>query len=301
MHRFWTFALAAAVTHVACQTGRAQGPSVYSSEGSAYQGGSQVTMDYPQGGSPVSPGTGPVSYSGDYSGVGGPVGLGSGGYDQLYPYDDPQPWIHGYWQDIPSYGGWRYFRPYNYKHALSQSQVAAGWGMSPTMPYSQELFRRYPPVSPTPLTRMYQAPASPLPVAQTYEAPVPQMPVTRSFEAPQTSVESLPEAAPAAPVAQSRKASYDEQIYRAELARLRAQRDFDRMQGTVPTADKPESAANVPVRLPAPNAAAAHDELTPTKYTRTVPAQAQLQEKIRQQQRELQDLQDALRREAERR
>lgn len=62
--------------------------------------------------------------------------------DQLYPFDATENWIHGYYQEIPSYGGYHYFRPYNYKHVLSQSQVAGGWGMPPTMPYSQEYFRR---------------------------------------------------------------------------------------------------------------------------------------------------------------
>ncbi|QDT38948.1 hypothetical protein [Stratiformator vulcanicus] len=68
----------------------------------------------------------------------------SGGYgDQLYPYDAPDPWMHGYIQEIPAYGGHRYFRPYNYKHLLAQSQTAAGFGMSPVMPYSQQFWHRY--------------------------------------------------------------------------------------------------------------------------------------------------------------
>lgn len=288
MHRFWTWAaLAAAVTQATCQTGRAQGPfsgpapvATQAPMGSpvpmgnpVVANGAPVITDYPQGGVPVIPGTGPVSYSGDWSAVGGPVGLGSGGYDQLYPYDAAEPWVHGYWQDIPSYGGWQYFRPYNYKHVLSQSQVAAGWGMSPTMPYSQELFRRYPPVSPTPISRF----ATPAPVETVAASPAVEETV--------------------APPVKPGRPSYDEQIYRAELARLRAQRDFDTMHGTAPAADKPESAANVPVRLPPPP----KPEVAPTTYTLPSPATNELQARIRQQQRELEALQDALRRETERR
>jgi hypothetical protein len=70
-----------------------------------------------------------------YSGQGQPA-------ETLYPFDAPQPWVHGYFQEIPAYGGFRAYRPYNYKHLLAQSQVAGGWGMSPTMPYSHEYFRR---------------------------------------------------------------------------------------------------------------------------------------------------------------
>jgi hypothetical protein len=141
------------------------------------------------------------------------------------------------------------------------------------MPYSQELFRRYPPVSPTQTARFQATPAV------------------------ETLVASPAVAETTQPPAQSRRPSYDEQIYRAELARLRAQRDFDKLHGTAPAADKPESAANVPVRLPSPP----RPEVSPTTYTLPSPAANDLQEKIRKQQRELQELQDALRRETERR
>jgi len=63
--------------------------------------------------------------------------------EQLYPFDAPEPWLHGYHQEIPAYGGFNNFRPYNYKHVLSQSQAAGGWGMPPTMPYSQQYWHRY--------------------------------------------------------------------------------------------------------------------------------------------------------------
>jgi hypothetical protein len=63
--------------------------------------------------------------------------------DELYPYDAPEPWLHGYFQEIPAYGGYQAFRPYNYKHVLSQAQTSGGWGMSPQMPYSQQFWHRY--------------------------------------------------------------------------------------------------------------------------------------------------------------
>jgi len=92
-------------------------------------------------------GGGPVtSYAGGgFVGGGYDVGAyGSGGSsDQLYPYDAPDPWMHGYFQNMPAYGGFQYFRPYNYKHALSQSSTAGRWGMSPVMPYSQQFWHRY--------------------------------------------------------------------------------------------------------------------------------------------------------------
>jgi len=66
-----------------------------------------------------------------------------GQYEQRYPFDTQQNWVHGYHQEIPAYGGYSAYRPYNYKDVLSQSQTAAGWGMSPTMPYSQQFWHRY--------------------------------------------------------------------------------------------------------------------------------------------------------------
>jgi hypothetical protein len=60
-----------------------------------------------------------------------------------YPYDAADPWTHGYFQEIPAYGGFHVFRPYNYKHVLIQSQLAADWGLSPTAPYSQQFWRAY--------------------------------------------------------------------------------------------------------------------------------------------------------------
>ena len=60
-----------------------------------------------------------------------------------YPFDTQQNWVHGYFQELPAYGGHHLFRPYNYKDVLSQSQTAAGWGERPGMPYSQQFWHKY--------------------------------------------------------------------------------------------------------------------------------------------------------------
>ena len=59
-----------------------------------------------------------------------------------FPFDCPAPWLHGYVQDAPAYGGFYSFRPYNYKHVFVQSQIAVGWGFSPVAPYSQQYWQR---------------------------------------------------------------------------------------------------------------------------------------------------------------
>lgn len=66
-----------------------------------------------------------------------------GSQEQRYPFDTQQQWVHGYFQELPAYGGHPVFRPYNYKHVLSQSQTAAGWGERPGMPYSQQFWHKY--------------------------------------------------------------------------------------------------------------------------------------------------------------
>lgn len=66
-----------------------------------------------------------------------------GSSEQRYPFDSQQNWVHGYFQDIPAYGGHHVFKPYNYKDVLSQSQTAAGWGERPNMPYSQQFWHKY--------------------------------------------------------------------------------------------------------------------------------------------------------------
>jgi len=72
---------------------------------------------------PVSPGGGPVT-------------------DPYLNYDAYEPWVHGYWQELPAFGGYAYFRPYNYRHVYVQSEVATSWQTSAQMPYSQEYYRR---------------------------------------------------------------------------------------------------------------------------------------------------------------
>ena len=74
---------------------------------------------------------------------GGSMGSAGAYGDQLYPFDSAEPWLHGYFQEISPYAGYHKFRPYNYKHVLSQSQAAAGWGIAANMPYSQQWWHRY--------------------------------------------------------------------------------------------------------------------------------------------------------------
>jgi hypothetical protein len=69
------------------------------------------------------------------------IAAGDGG--QLYPYDRQDPWLHGHFQRVPAYGGFASFRPYNYRHVLSQTQLATGWGMPHGMPYSQQFWNKY--------------------------------------------------------------------------------------------------------------------------------------------------------------
>jgi len=66
-----------------------------------------------------------------------------GSAEQRLPSDSQQNWLHGYFQEIPAYGGHPVYRPYNYKDVLSQSQTAAGWGERPAMPYSQQFWHKY--------------------------------------------------------------------------------------------------------------------------------------------------------------
>ncbi|MBM83060.1 MAG: hypothetical protein CMJ78_21070 [Planctomycetaceae bacterium] len=65
------------------------------------------------------------------------------GQDQMFPFDSPEPWIHGYYQRMSPYQGFASYRPYHYKHVFSQAQVAGGWGMPMNMPYSQQYWHRY--------------------------------------------------------------------------------------------------------------------------------------------------------------
>jgi hypothetical protein len=69
------------------------------------------------------------------------AGASLGAQEALYPFDDQEPWKHGYRQVMPYYGGWHSFRPYNYHHVFGQTQAAAAWGMP--LPYSQQFWHRY--------------------------------------------------------------------------------------------------------------------------------------------------------------
>lgn len=62
---------------------------------------------------------------------------------QLYPYDQQDPWLHGHFQRVPTYGGFASFRPYNYRHVFAQTQLAQTWGHAHGMPYSQQFWNRY--------------------------------------------------------------------------------------------------------------------------------------------------------------
>lgn len=64
---------------------------------------------------------------------------------QLYPYDQQDPWLHGHFQRVPSYGGFASFRPYNYRHVFAQTQLAQQWGHAHGMPYSQQFWNKYRP------------------------------------------------------------------------------------------------------------------------------------------------------------
>jgi hypothetical protein len=62
---------------------------------------------------------------------------------QTYPFDQQDPWIHGHFQRYPAYGGFSSFRPYNYRHVMAQSQIAAASGAPHGMPYSQQFWNKY--------------------------------------------------------------------------------------------------------------------------------------------------------------
>lgn len=124
--------------------------------------------------------------------------------EQLFPYDDQDPWKHGWIQVMPFYGGYHSFRPYNYKHVYAQSAQAQQWGIAAQAPYSQQFWHRYErrtdlsladSVSEAAPAGQIVAPAGYLP------APVPAM---QPQPAPQQSVQqqpTLPAAQPyAAPV-----------------------------------------------------------------------------------------------------
>lgn len=109
--------------------------------GGGYGGGASYGSSYGGGGGGMefSPGMGAGSWSAGYGNGMNPYDSvnqgGGGGGDQLYPIDSTEPWLHGWFQEIPAYGGYHTFRPHNYKHVLAQMEVGGRWGMSPMMPY----------------------------------------------------------------------------------------------------------------------------------------------------------------------
>lgn len=92
----------------------------------------------------------------------GPASIGSS--EPLFRYDDQERWKHGYMKDMPYYGGYHFFRPYNYHQVFSLTATAAGWGMPASMPNSQQFWHKYEDM--TDLSRGDHSPLVP------YEAPV---------------------------------------------------------------------------------------------------------------------------------
>jgi hypothetical protein len=99
------------------------------------------------GGMEFSPGMASGSFVAGQGGFSNPYDSvsagGGGGGDQLYPFDSPEPWLHGYFQELPAHPGYASFRPHNYKHVLAQMEVASRWGISPVMAYSHQWYHKY--------------------------------------------------------------------------------------------------------------------------------------------------------------
>lgn len=74
---------------------------------------------------------------------GAPMAGSASSQSQLYPYDQQDPWLHGQYQRVPSYGGYNSFRPHNYRHVIPQGQIAANWGAKQGLSYSHQFFNRY--------------------------------------------------------------------------------------------------------------------------------------------------------------
>ncbi|MDA1166147.1 MAG: hypothetical protein O3B13_23880 [Planctomycetota bacterium] len=107
----------------------------------------QCTTCGPGGGMQFSPGMASGSFVAGQGGFSNPYDSvsagGGGGGDQLYPFDSPEPWLHGYFQELPAHAGYASFRPHNYKHVLAQMEVAGRWGMSPVLAYSHQWYHRF--------------------------------------------------------------------------------------------------------------------------------------------------------------
>lgn len=112
-----------------CQTCDAGGMQASGFASGGY-GGSMYSGGGASGGGIYSTGMGLNAYS------------GSNG-DTLHPWDTQEAWMHGYFQEISPYSGYNYFRPYNYKHVLSQVDLSYRWGNQQGMPYSHQWWHRY--------------------------------------------------------------------------------------------------------------------------------------------------------------
>ncbi|MBX3443185.1 MAG: hypothetical protein KF774_12335 [Planctomyces sp.] len=123
----------------------------------------------------------------------GPASMGA--QEQLYPFDDQEPWKHGYRQVMPYYGGWHSFRPYNYHHVFGQTRTTQSFGLS--MPYSQQFWHRYQAVPGGDVAPLYQPQVAPLyqpqPVWTPPASPIVAAPASGVIELPWT-----PSPAPAA-------------------------------------------------------------------------------------------------------
>lgn len=61
----------------------------------------------------------------------------AGSTEQLYPFARQDPWLHGQYQRVPSYGGYSSFRPYNYRHVAPQAYMTAQFGAVSAMSTSR--------------------------------------------------------------------------------------------------------------------------------------------------------------------
>jgi hypothetical protein len=144
-----------------------------------YVGGTPIVSGYgvPSGVAMSGGATGGGLYS---TGMGLNAYSGSNG-DTLLPFDTQEAWMHGYFQEIGAYGGYHYFRPYNYKHVFSQVDLSYRWGQPQGLPYSQQWWHRYhsrAALNPAAAMQMSQAPSA-------YEIEMARQRAWRDFQAEQ--------------------------------------------------------------------------------------------------------------------
>lgn len=144
-----------------------------------YVGGAPIMSSYgaPYGGAMYGGANGGGLHS---TGMGLNAYSGSNG-DTLLPFDTQEAWMHGYFQEIGAYGGYHYFRPYNYKHVFSQVDLSYRWGQPQGLPYSQQWWHRYhsrAALNPTAAMQMSQAQSA-------YEIEMARQRAWRDFQAEQ--------------------------------------------------------------------------------------------------------------------